>query len=162
KANPGGSFYPLNLSALAPTLIESELFGHVEGAFTGAVADRDGKLDGEVCNRYGTGFLHEIGELDQGVQGKLLRGLQRRQFQRLGETEDREFVGKTVAATNCDLAAEMRAGRFREDFYYRLCADHITTPSLREQLAEAPDDLYSLLVFIARKEIGDDEAEALA
>jgi DNA-binding NtrC family response regulator len=161
-ANPGGSFYPLNPSALAPTLIESELFGHMEGAFTGAVENRWGKLDEEVCDRYGTVFLDEIGELDAGIQVKLLRVLQDRKFQRLGENEDREFVGKIVAATNRDLAAEMRAGRFREDFYYRLCADRITTPSLREQLAEAPDDLYSLLVFRARKEIGDGEAEALA
>jgi transcriptional regulator with AAA-type ATPase domain len=161
-ADPGGSFYPLNLSALAQTLIESELFGHVAGAFTGAVSERWGKLDEEVCDAYGTVFLDEIGELDAAIQVKLLRVLQDRRFQRLGENKDRRFVGKIVAATNRDLAAEMRAGRFREDFYYRLCADRIETPSLRDQLAEAPEDLYHLLFFVARKAIGDEEAEPLA
>src|SRR5262249_34835056 len=144
------------------TLIESELFGHVAGAFTGAVSERWGKLDEEVCDEYGTVFLDEIGELDAGIQVKLLRVLQDRRFQRLGENEDRKFVGKIVAATNRDLPAEMRAGRFREDFYYRLCADRIETPSLLDQLEETPDDLYHLLFFVARKAIGDEEAEPLA
>jgi transcriptional regulator with AAA-type ATPase domain len=157
------SFYPLNLSALAPTLIESELFGHKKGSFSGAIADRTGWL--EECDRYGkygTVFLDEIGELDAGIQVKLLRVLQTGRFQKLGASDDLEFRGKIVAATNRDLAAEMRAGRFREDFYYRLCADRITTPSLREQLADAPDDLHDMLRFIARKEIGETEADALA
>src|SRR5207244_4143346 len=107
-------------------------------------------------------FLDEIGELDAGIQVKLLRVLQTGRFQKLGASDDLEFRGKIIAATNRDLAAEMRAGRFREDFYYRLCADRITTPSLREQLADAPDDLHDMLRFIARKEIGEAEAESLA
>jgi DNA-binding NtrC family response regulator len=159
-----GSFYPLNLAALPPTLIESELFGHKKGAFTGAVEDRTGWL--EECEKnygcYGTVFLDEIGELDASIQVKLLRVLQTGVFHRLGESKERSFSGKIISATNRDLAAEMRAGRFREDFYYRLCADRITTPSLREQLADAPNDLYNLLLFIARREIGDTEAEGLA
>jgi transcriptional regulator with AAA-type ATPase domain len=157
------SFYPLNLSALAPTLIESELFGHKKGSFSGAIADRTGWL--EECDhygKYGTVFLDEIGELDAGIQVKLLRVLQTGRFQKLGASDDLEFRGKIIAATNRDLAAEMRAGRFREDFYYRLCADRITTPSLREQLADAPGDLHDMLRFIARKEIGEREAESLA
>jgi len=162
KANPGGSFFPLNISSLAATLIESELFGHVKGSFTMAVKDRDGKLDERVCDKFGTVFLDEIGELDALIQVKLLRVLQQRQFQRLGENEDRKFVGKIIAATNRNLEAEMQAGRFREDFYYRLCADRITTPSLQEQLDKKQDDLHNLLLFIARKEIGQDEAESLA
>jgi DNA-binding NtrC family response regulator len=154
-----GSFSALNLSALAPTLIESELFGHQRGAFTGAVSDRVGWL--EVCQPQGTVFLDEIGELDSALQVKLLRVLQDRTFQRLGETGRRHFGGKIIAATNRDLAAEMRAGRFRQDLYYRLCGDLITTPSLQEQLADSPDDLPNLIEFVAKR-IVPDEARALA
>ena len=112
-----GSFYPLNLSALSPTLIESELFGHRRGSFTGALEDRQGWL--EVCPPFGTVFLDEIGDLDAGIQVKLLRVLQDRRFQRLGESSDHHFEGKVIAATHQDLPRAMRAGRFREDFYYR-------------------------------------------
>lgn len=130
------AFYPMNLSALAPTLIESELFGHRRGAFTGALADRTGFF--AICPALGTVFLDEIGDLDPAIQVKLLRVLQTREFQSLGETKTQRFEGKIVAATHRDLGAEMRAGRFREDLYYRLCSDLIATPSLREQLKDAP------------------------
>ena len=115
------AFYPLSLSALSPTLIESELFGHRKGAFTGALADRPGYF--EVCGSYGTVFLDEIGDTDAEIQIKLLRVLQTRRFQRLGDTEPQVFRGKVMAATNRDLEKDMQAGRFREDFYYRICAD---------------------------------------
>ncbi len=154
------AFYPLHLSALPVTLIESELFGHRRGTFTGAIQDRAGWL--EVCPPLGTVFLDEIGEIDASIQVKLLRVLQERTFQRLGDTHDRHFRGKIVAATNRDLAAEMQAGRFRQDFYYRLCADVIQTPSLREQLADSPDELPALLRFIAIRIAGIEEADALA
>ena len=153
------SFHPLNLSALSPTLIESELFGHKRGSFTGAVADRAGWL--EVCQPLDTVFLDEIGELDPAIQVKMLRVLQTRTFQRLGETTDRRFHGKIIAASNQDLARQMQNGRFRPDFYYRLCSDIITTPSLHEQLADDSGDLYNLVLFIAKR-IVDDEAESLA
>ena len=153
-------FYALNLSALAPTVIESELFGHCRGAFTGAVSDRVGWL--EACDALGTVFLDEIGELDAGIQVKLLRMLQTRTFQRLGETQDRKFAGKIVAATNRDLSEEMRAGRFREDFYYRLCSDMITTPSLYEQIIESSEDLRNLVSFISARESGDEAEEVTA
>jgi transcriptional regulator with AAA-type ATPase domain len=153
------SFHPLNLSALAPTLIESELFGHCRGAFTGAVNERAGWL--EICEPLGTVFLDEIGDLDPGIALKLLRVLQTRTFQRLGETEDRQFAGKIIAATNRDLAAEMRGGRFRQDLYYRLCSDIITTPSLREQVADSPQDLKHLILFLTQR-IAGDEADTLA
>jgi len=156
----GGSFYALSLSALSPTLVESELFGHRRGAFTGALQDRTGWL--EVCPPLGTVFLDEIGEVDPAIQVKLLRVLQTRTFQRLGDTADRVFPGKLVAATNRDLGFEMRAGRFRADLYYRLCADLILTPSLQEQLRDAPGELRTLLRFIAQRVAGDAEAEALA
>ena len=155
-----GSFYALNLSALSPTLIESELFGHRRGAFTGALEDRPGWL--EVCPPLGTVFLDEIGEVDPAIQVKLLRVLQTRVFQRLGEAEDREFQGKIIAATNRNPEAEMRAGRLREDFYYRLCSDLITTPSLGEQLADSPEALHQLVCHLAQRIAGQDEADALA
>ncbi len=142
-------FHGLNLSAIPSALVESELFGHVKGAYTGASKDRTGQLDEAACQRWDTVFLDEIGELDGLIQVKLLRVLQDREFRRVGDREVRRFSGKIVAATNLDLAVEMDAGGFREDFYYRLCADRITTPSLHEQLQEAPDDLANFVRFIA-------------
>lgn len=148
-------YTPLNLSAFAPTLIESELFGHVKGAFSGAL-ERKGWL--ELCNGPdGTVFLDEIGELDEAIQVKLLRVLQERDFVRVGETTDRPraFLGKIIAATNRDLAAAIREGRFREDFYHRLSDDHIATPALAEQLDDRPQDLPELVRFLANQLLGE-------
>lgn len=153
-------FFALNLAALSPTLIESELFGHRRGAFTGALVDRAGWM--EECPSTGAVFLDEIGETDTGIQVKLLRVLQARTFQPLGGTETRRFEGKIIAATNRDLPAEIRAGRFREDFYYRLCSDQITTPSLRAQLDGAPGDLETMVAHIAKRLLGGSEAEEFA
>ena len=155
-----GSFYALNLSALSPTLIESELFGHRRGAFTGALQDRAGWF--EVCPPLGTVFLDEIGEVDVAIQVKLLRVLQTRTFQRLGDTKDRQFRGKVIAATNRDLAQEIASGRFRQDFYYRLCSDLVFTPSLAEQLAGSPSERRNLVLSIARRVAGEAEADSLA
>jgi DNA-binding NtrC family response regulator len=157
---PEQRFFALNLSALTPTLIESELFGHRRGSFTGAVDDREGWL--EACGRGGAVFLDEIGEVGTEIQVKLLRVLQTRSFTRLGETRARRFEGKIIAATNRDLAAELAAGRFREDFYYRLCADRIFAPSLRAQLDDHPDDLRSFVIVIARRLFGEGEGDAIA
>jgi transcriptional regulator with PAS, ATPase and Fis domain len=157
KAHFARSFLSLNLSALAPTLIESELFGHARNSFTGATQDRKGWL--ETCGRFGAVFLDEIGELEPTIQVKLLRVLQERKFQRIGDTMTRTFKGKIIAATNRDLDAEMQGGTFRKDFYYRLCADRITTPSLREQLRDAPEDLDQLVLFTARKLVDRDAEE---
>ncbi len=157
--SPNDGFFPLNLSALSPTLIESELFGHARGAFTGAVEERAGWF--EACGAQGTVFLDEIGELDTAIQVKLLRVLQSRSFQRLGETRERSFDGKVIAATNRDLAAEIEAGSFREDLYYRLCSDRIQTPSLAEQLSSYPDDLGNLVLVICRRLFGA-EADGIA
>jgi len=153
------SFYPLNLTALSPSLIESELFGHRRGAFTGAVTETVGWL--ETCPALGTIFLDEIGELDSVTQVKLLRVLQTRSFNRIGETIERHFRGKLVVATNRDLVAAMRSGIVREDFYYRLCSDIIEVPSLRERLADDPGELGTLLQFIAARLLPG-EAEPLA
>ena len=155
-----GAFHALNVSALSPTLIESELFGHRKGAFTGAVQDRVGWL--EACPPFGAVLLDEVGEIDASIQVKLLRVLQTREFSRIGETVPRAFAGKLIAATNRDLAAEMRAGRFREDLYYRLCADLIVTPSLGEQLRDAPDELRNLVLFVSERVVGPDGAADLA
>ncbi len=148
-------FFALNLAALSPTLIESELFGHRRGAFTGALADRAGWM--EECPPTGAVFLDEIGEVEAGIQVKLLRVLQTRTFQPLGGTETRRFEGKVIAATNRDLPEEIRAGRFREDFYYRLCSDQIATPALRAQLDDRPEDLETMVAHIAGRILAEDE-----
>jgi hypothetical protein len=147
-----GSFHAVNLAALSPTLIESELFGHKRGSFTGAVVDREGWL--EVCPEYGAVFLDEIGEIDPSVQVKLLRVLQSRAFSRLGETTVRKFRGKIIAATNRDVAAEMHCGRFREDFYYRICSDIIEVPSLSARIADNPDELEQLVSHLIERATG--------
>ena len=157
--NFSGSFYPVNLSALSPTLIESELFGHKRGSFTGAIADRQGWL--EVCPRLGTVFLDEIGEVDVSIQVKLLRVLQSREFVRLGETSPQQFKGKIIAATNRNLADEMHHGRFRHDFYYRLCSDIVTVPTLKERITDNAEELRSLVLHLAQRAVGA-EAGVLA
>jgi DNA-binding NtrC family response regulator len=158
-SEPAASFVGINLSALSPTLIESELFGHRKGSFTGALGDREGFL--ESCGVLGTVFLDEIGDVDPAVQVKLLRVIQTRTFQRLGDTATRRFEGKVIAATNRDLAVEIRNGRFREDFYYRICADTVRTPALHEQLAEE-GELQHLVRFICERVAGAGEADVLA
>ncbi|MDD9937908.1 MAG: sigma 54-interacting transcriptional regulator [Myxococcales bacterium] len=152
------AFHALNISALAPTVLESELFGHKKGAFTDAVEDRQGWL--ETCADHGTVFLDEIGELDPAIQVKLLRVLQTRTFSRVGESAERNFAGKLIAATNRDLAAEMQQGSFREDFYYRLCSDTIRTPSLHAQLSERPQDLRVFVGKTVRRFVDEIEQEA--
>ena len=155
---PVESFFPLNLSALSPTLIESELFGHKRGSFTGAVADRTGWL--ENCPPLGTVFLDEIGELDPAIQVKLLRVLENRTFNRLGETGVRHFPGKIIAAMNRDPSDRIRDGTFRQDFYYRLCADVVTVPSLRERLADDPGEIRQLIQSLVRRATGEDAARS--
>jgi transcriptional regulator with GAF, ATPase, and Fis domain len=154
---PDSQFLPLNVSALSRSLLESELFGHCKGAFTGAMADHAGYL--ESCTRNGTVFLDEIGEIEPEVQVKLLRVIETGEFHRLGETEVRRFEGKLIAATNRDLAAEMAEGRFRSDFFYRLCSDIVRTPSLGEQVHGAVDELRGLVTYLALRIVGDGDAD---
>ena len=139
--------------------MESELFGHRRGAFTGAVADRKGWL--ETCPASGSVFLDELGDLDPAIQVKLLRVIETRTFHSVGETAARQFRGKLIAATNRDLADRCGSGQFREDLYYRLCSDQITTPSLAEQLADSPGVLRELVFYMSRRVAGA-EAEELA
>lgn len=158
--DPGAHFHPVNIAALTSTLVESELFGHRRGSFTGALQDRKGWL--EACPALGAVFLDEIGELAPEIQVKLLRVLESRTFTPVGDTASRRFVGKLLAATNRDLAKEMGEGRFREDLYYRLCSDLIRTPSLRQQIQESPAVLRDLVLFLARRVAGDDAPELAA
>lgn len=153
-------YCPVNLSELSPSLVESELFGHVKGAFTGAISDRDGFF--EICPACGAVFLDELGEMDPILQVKLLRLFQDRTFRRIGETKLRPFRGKIIAATNRNLGKAVRAGLFREDLYYRLCSDIIVTPALRVQVAGSPEQLQNLVRHIAQRVAGDEESEGLA
>ncbi len=152
-------FYSLNLSSLSETLIESELFGHKKGAFTGALQNRAGYF--ESCGQFGTVFLDEIGDTNPDIQVKLLGVLQTRQFQRLGDTEPLHFQGKVMAATNRNLIKEINDGNFREDFYYRLCADQIKTPSLQSVLDSSPNELENLVGYIAETIAGQEEKDTL-
>src|SRR5688500_7591423 len=153
-------FHALNVSALSHGLVESELFGHRRGAFTGALEDRQGWL--EDCGPDGTVFLDEIGELSTELQVKFLRVLQTREFQRIGETKPRMFLGKLVAATHRDLDQGLQAGWFREDLYYRLCADRIQTPTLRERLDADPEELGILVRALSDRIAGPEHGFSLA
>ena len=128
-------FVPIHCAALAENLLESELFGHERGAFTGAVKQRKGRF--EIANQ-GTLFLDEISEIDPGVQVKLLRVLQEKQFERVGGTETIKVDIRIVAATNRDLQQLVDEGSFREDLYYRLRVVSIHVPALRERKEDIP------------------------
>ena len=125
-----GPFIAVNCGAIPSELIESELFGHEKGAFTGAVDRRIGRI--ESANK-GTLFLDEVGELEPAVQVKLLRALQERSFERVGSSTTISVDVRIVAATNRDLAAEVAAGRFREDLYYRIAVVPVKLPPLRDR-----------------------------
>jgi NtrC-family two-component system response regulator AlgB len=141
-------FVVVNCPTLSEELLASELFGHARGAFTGAVKDQEGRVE---AAEGGTVFLDEIGEISPGLQAKLLRFLQDKRFERVGETRTRTADVRIVAATNRDLEVEVKAGRFREDLLYRLNVVEITVPPLRER----PEDVLPLarrfVAFFARQ-----------
>jgi DNA-binding NtrC family response regulator len=142
-ANPAGPFVALNAAAIPEDLVEDELFGHERGAFTGAGALRKGAFEAASG---GTLFLDEIGELPAAAQAKLLRVIEQRQITRLGGNRTIAVAARVVAATNRDLETEVRAGRFREDVYFRLNVHVIRVPALRERLSDFPALVAHLLV----------------
>lgn len=137
-------FVVVNCSAIPETLLESELFGHVQGAFTGAISSRKGLF--EEAGR-GSVFLDEVGNIPPTIQVKLLRVLQEREIRRLGGTENIKVDVRLIAATNVDLLEEVRKNRFRDDLYYRLNVVHINLPSLRDR----PEDIPLLIEHFLNK-----------
>jgi DNA-binding NtrC family response regulator len=156
-----GSFVSINCAALTETLLESELFGHVRGAFTGAVRDKPGLF--EVASN-GTLFLDEIGEVAPTVQAKLLRALQEREIRRVGAERNITINTRVVAATNRDLRAAVAAGTFREDLYFRLGAFIISIPPLRDRREDIPPMVHEFVQRAATrmgKDVRTVSAEAM-
>jgi two-component system response regulator HydG len=145
SARAKAAFVVFDCGAVAANLIESELFGHVKGAFTGAISDRKGAFEQAAG---GTIFLDEIGELPLELQPRLLRALEQRTVRRVGSTKDTPVDVRVVAATNRDLESEVRAGKFRQDLFFRLNAAVVHVPPLRERL----DDLAAIVAAILKEQ----------
>jgi transcriptional regulator with AAA-type ATPase domain len=146
------AFVSINLSQYPEALIESELFGHRKGAFTGAIEKHEGIFS--RCSSYGAIFLDEIGDVSVPVQIKLLQVLQERTFSPVGSHDKLRFRGRVIAATNKSIEGLRREGSFRDDFYYRLCSDLITVPPLRQRIRETPSELNSLAEHIMQRICG--------
>lgn len=160
SSKASGPFIPVNCGSLPAQLLESEMFGHEKGAFTGAAAQRSGLV--EMADR-GTLFLDEIGEMDPSLQVKLLRFLETGEFRRLGDNRLRRVEARIVAATNRRLDQEVRGGRFREDLYYRLNVLAIRVPPLRERKEDIPllVEYFLRLRGAHQKEVTPEGMEAL-
>ncbi len=154
------SFVSLNLSQFPDTLVESELFGHKKGAFTGAVKDHRGVFD--HCSPFGAILLDEIGELSIPIQIKLLQVLQDRKFAPVGSHQEGRFEGRVIAATNRSIEEIHTRKIFRDDFYYRLCSDIITVPPLRQRIWEDPGEMDDLLGFTVKRMVGRASPELVA
>jgi transcriptional regulator with AAA-type ATPase domain len=156
-ANFTETFIAINLSQYPETLIESELFGHRKGAFTGAIEHHEGVF--ARCHEHGALFLDEIGEVSIPVQIKLLQVLQERTFTPVGGRDKKRFGGRVIAATNQPLGALRREGRFRNDFFYRLCSDVIEVPTLRQRIAESLAELEQLVRLLVSRIAGAEMPE---
>lgn len=154
------TFTTLNISQFPETIIESELFGHVRGAFTGAVKDHKGVFS--RCSPNGSILLDEIGELSTHVQIKLLNVLQDRVYSPVGSDEKHRFNGRIIAATNRSIREIREKKIFRDDFYYRLCSDIITVPSLHKRIAQDPEELSDLLAHTVTRIVGQPSAEIVS
>ena len=154
------SFIELNLSQFPETLIESELFGHRKGAFTGATYNHAGVFS--RCSRHGAIFLDEIGEVSQPIQIKLLKVLEERQFSPVGSHDTLRFKGRVIAATNRSFKEIMRHRVLREDFLYRMCSDVIIVPPLRQRIEEDPRELDDLLAHTVQRIIGRKSDQLIA
>jgi len=148
------AFVSINLSQFPEQLIESELFGHRKGAFTGAVDSHNGVFS--RCSPCGAIFLDEIGDVAVPVQIKLLQVLQERSFTPVGSHKPERFPGRVIAATNKDINGLRDKGEFRNDFYYRLCSDIIEVPPLRRRLSEDSGEIDIILSFIVRRIVRQD------
>jgi transcriptional regulator with AAA-type ATPase domain len=153
------NFIEINLSQFPESLIESELFGHKKGSFTGAIGDHKGVF--ARCSRYGAIFLDEIGDISIPVQIKLLKVIQERNFSAVGSHEKLHFHGRVIAATNKSLEELRRHGKIRDDFYYRLCSDIILVPSLNQQIAEDHNSIKILVEHVVQKILGESAPEQL-
>ncbi|RLJ20888.1 sigma-54-dependent Fis family transcriptional regulator [bacterium endosymbiont of Escarpia laminata] len=140
--NPGGPFVAINCAALVETLLESDMFGHEKGAFTGAVSRQEGKF---ALARGGTIFLDEVGELSPSMQAKLLRVLQYKEFTPLGAKMPQSTDARIITATNLDLSEQVKRGNFREDLYYRLQVVNVHLPPLRDRKEDLMDLIQTLL-----------------
>lgn len=146
------TFLSINLSQFSEHLIESELFGHTKGSFTGATGNHRGVFS--LCSPYGAIFLDEIGEVSITLQIKLLQVIQERVFSPVGSHSVERFQGRVIAATNQPLQKLRREGKFRDDFYYRLCSDTIEVPSLKQRLDEYPGELKEILTAMLKRIVG--------
>jgi transcriptional regulator with GAF, ATPase, and Fis domain len=146
------NFIAINLSQFPESLLESELFGHKKGAFTGAIENHEGIFS--RCTPHGSIFLDEIGDVSVPVQIKLLQVIQDRTFTPVGSHDRQRFQGRVIAATNRPLDDLRREGKFRDDFYYRLCSDIIVVPPLRQRIHEEPHELEALISSILKRMVG--------
>ena len=153
------SFKAINLSQYSAGVLESELFGHKKGAFTGAIDTHPGLF--AKCSKYGSVFIDEIGEIDIPIQVKLLNVLQGRNYCPVGSHERQRFEGRVISATNRPIERLMETGLFRVDFYYRLCSDVITLPNLRERINQNPTELRELIARLLARVIESPDEELI-